>query len=67
MDFFTALTTGCDLLEPAVAHLTEQKKFSKAKAAIIAGAVMISVGFSSLYSITFLDFLGCGVCRLASG
>lgn len=61
MAFFAALTTGVALLEPAVAHTAEQMKTTKAKAALIAGAVMIVVGFGSLYSISFLDFLDTGL------
>lgn len=61
MAFFAALTTGVALLEPAVAHTSEQQKISKAKAAIGCGVVMVIVGFGSLYSLKFLDFLDTGL------
>ncbi len=61
MAFFAALTTGVALLEPAVAHASEQLKISKAKAALGCGAMMVLVGFGSLYSLTFLDFLDTGL------
>ncbi len=61
MAFFSALTTGVALLEPSVAHAAEHFKTSKAKAAISVGIVMIVVGFGSLYSMEFLDFLDGGL------
>lgn len=61
MGFFAALTTGVALLEPSVAHLSEQTGMSKAKAACIMGAAMIAVGFGCVYSMTFLDFLDTGL------
>lgn len=61
MAFFAALTSGVALLEPAVAHASEQLKISKAKAAIICGALMLLFGFGSLYSLEFLDFLDTGL------
>jgi len=61
MAFFSALTTGVALLEPSVAHASEHLKISKAKAAIYVGIVMILVGFGSLFSIEFLDFLDGGL------
>jgi NSS family neurotransmitter:Na+ symporter len=61
MAFFSALTTGVALLEPSVAHASEQLKISKAKAAISIGILMIIVGFGSLYSMPFLDFLDGGL------
>jgi len=61
MAFFSALTTGVALLEPSVAHASEHFKISKAKAAIYVGIVMILVGFGSLFSIEFLDFLDGGL------
>lgn len=61
MAFFSALTTGVALLEPSVAHASEQLNISKAKAAISVGIAMIVVGFASLYSTKFLDFLDGGL------
>jgi len=61
MAFFSALTTGVALLEPSVAHASEHFKISKAKAAIYVGVVMVAVGFGSLFSIEFLDFLDGGL------
>ena len=61
MAFFAALTTGVALLEPSVAHASEHFKISKVKAANIVGIVMILVGFGSLFSLEFLDFLDTGL------
>ena len=61
MAFFAALTSGVALLEPAVAHTSEQFKISKAKAAIACGTLMLLFGFGSLYSLEFLDFLDTGL------
>ena len=61
MAFFSALTTGVALLEPSVAHASEQLGISKAKAAILVGSAMILIGLGSLYSIEFLDFLDGGL------
>lgn len=61
MAFFAALTTGVAMLEPAVSHIAEQFKASKAKAALYVGIPLIAVGFISLYSLTFLDFLDSGL------
>ena len=61
MAFFSAVTTGVALLEPSVAHASEQLKISKAKAAIYVGVAMVIVGFGSLYSMEFLDFLDGGL------
>ena len=61
MAFFAALTTGVAMLEPAVAHLSEQFKIAKSKAALYVGLPMIAVGFICLYSLEFLDFLDTGL------
>ncbi|MFQ3244352.1 MAG: NSS family neurotransmitter:Na+ symporter [Arenicella sp.] len=61
MAFFSALTTGVALLEPSVAHVAEQLKISKVKAAISVGLLMLIVGFGCLYSIEFLNFLDGGL------
>ena len=52
---FSALTIGVALLEPSVAHASEQLNISKAKAVVYVGIAMVIVGFASLYSIEFLD------------
>ena len=61
MAFFAALTTGVAMLEPAVAHVAEKFKMTKAKAALVVGIPMVIVGFGSLYSLEFLDFLDAGL------
>ena len=60
MAFFAALTTGVAMMEVPVSHLAETKNISKAKAALIVGALLVIVGFGSLYSMAFLDFLDTG-------
>ena len=57
MALFAALTTGVALIEPMTAHISEQLKLSKAKAALITGSAMIALGFGSLFSGEFMDFL----------
>jgi len=57
MALFAALTTAVALIEPLTAHLSEQFKMSKAKSALIVGGSMTLVGFASLYSLEFMDFL----------
>lgn len=61
MAFFAALTTGVAMLEVPAAHVAEQFKISKAKAAIYMGIAMLIVGFGCLFSIEFLDFLDGGL------
>lgn len=57
MGFFAALTTGVALLEPSVAHASEQLGISKAKAAVGMGVLAIIVGLGSLFSLEFMDFV----------
>jgi NSS family neurotransmitter:Na+ symporter len=57
MGFFAALTTGVALLEPSVAHASEQMNISKSRAAIYMGALVILVGLGSLFSLEFMDFV----------
>ncbi|MFK7956667.1 MAG: sodium-dependent transporter [Lysobacterales bacterium] len=61
MAFFAALTSAISLLEPSVAHLSEQFNMPKARAAIICGVGMLAVGGGCLYSLNFLDFLDQGL------
>ena len=61
MAFFAALTTAVSLLEPTAEHLSEQFNMSKPKAALICGAGVIALGFGSLYSLEFMDFLDTGL------
>ncbi len=61
MAFFAALTTAVALLEPAVAHIAEEFKMEKFRAALIGGAIMTLIGLGSLYSLEFLDFLDQGL------
>lgn len=57
MAIFAALTTGVALLEPAVAHISEQFGIERTRATIILGLAAIVLGFGSLYSLEFMDFL----------
>lgn len=50
--FFAAITSSVSLLEPSVAFVSERMKISKAKAAWVAGAVMILVGLISVFGQT---------------
>ena len=61
MAFFAALTTALALLEPTAEHVAERFQLSKPKAALYSGLVMIVLGFGSLYSVEFLDFLDQGL------
>lgn len=61
MAFFAALTTGVSLLEPTTAHISEQFKIPKTKAALICGAGMILLGAGSVFSLEFLDFIDTGL------
>jgi NSS family neurotransmitter:Na+ symporter len=49
--FFAAITSSVSLLEPSVAFVSERFKMSKAKAAWVAGAVMIAVGLISVFGV----------------
>jgi len=59
--FFAAVTSSVSLLEPSVAYLAEKAKLTKAKAAWIAGAAIMTLGLASLYSLEFMDFLDGGL------
>jgi len=61
MAFFAALTTAVSLLEPLVAHASEQFGLAKSRAAMSCGAAMIAVGSACLVSSSFLDFLDTGL------
>lgn len=49
--FFAAITSSVSLLEPSVAFVSERFKMSKAKAAWVAGSVMIAVGLISVFGV----------------
>ena len=57
MAIFAALTTGVALLEPAVAHASEQLGIGRGRATIYLGITAIVLGFGSLYSLQFMDLL----------
>jgi len=57
MAIFAALTTGVALLEPAVAHTSEQLGIERGRATIYLGVAAIILGFGSLYSLQFMDLL----------
>jgi NSS family neurotransmitter:Na+ symporter len=61
MAFFAALTTAVSLLEPSVAHITEQFRLKRSHASLIMGAIMIIIGLVCLYDLSFLDFLDKGL------
>jgi NSS family neurotransmitter:Na+ symporter len=61
MAFFAALTTAVSLLEPTTAHISEQFKIPKAKAALLCGAAMILLGAGCVFSLEFLDFIDTGL------
>lgn len=50
--FFAAITSSVSLLEPSVAFVSERFNMTKAKAAWVAGAVMIAVGLVSVFGQT---------------
>jgi len=59
--FFAAITSSVSLLEPSVAWVSEHFKTTKAKAAWMTAAVMIALGFVSVYSSDFFDFIDTGL------
>lgn len=61
MAFFAALTTAVSLLEPTAEHLCEQFFIPKARAALICGTGMVALGFGSVFSLAFMDFLDTGL------
>ena len=59
--FFAAITSSVSLLEPSVAWFAEKTGWTKAKAAWITGAAIITVGFGSLFSQEFFAFIDGGL------
>ena len=59
--FFAAITSSVSLLEPSVAYVAERFKMTKAKAAWVTGAAITVVGFGSLFSPAFFDFIDTGL------
>lgn len=55
--FFAAITSSVSLLEPTVAWFSEQFKLKKSLSAWIIGAAIITLGFGSVYSPVFFDFI----------
>ncbi len=59
--FFAAITSSISLLEPSVAWVAEQFKLTKAKAAWFTGGAIVALGFGSVYSQAFFDFIDTGL------
>ncbi len=59
--FFAAITSSVSLLEPSVAFVAEKFNMSKAKAAWLTGGAITLVGFGSLFSPAFFDFIDTGL------
>jgi len=59
--FFAAITSSISLLEPSVAWVSEQFKIRKFSAAWITGGAVIALGFGSVYSEQFFDFIDTGL------
>ena len=59
--FFAAITSSVSLLEPSVAYVAERFKMTKAKAAWVTGGAITVVGFGSLFSPEFFDFIDTGL------
>lgn len=59
--FFAAITSSVSLLEPSVAYVAEKFAIKKAKAAWITGGAITLLGFGSLFSMEFFDFLDTGL------
>ncbi len=55
--FFAAITSSISLLEPSAAWVKEALNTTKAKAAWITGGAIMAVGFLSVYSMWFFDFI----------
>ncbi len=54
---FAAVTSSISLLEPITAWVAEKFNIAKAKAAWIMGFLMWALGFASVYSVDFMDFI----------
>ncbi len=59
--FFAAITSSVSLLEPTVAWVAEQFKMTKAKAAWLTAALVIALGFGSVFSSAFFDLIDTGI------
>jgi len=59
--FFAAITSSVSLLEPSVAYVAEKFNLTKRKAAIVTGGAITALGFGSLYSQEFFDFIDTGL------
>lgn len=59
--FFAAITSSVSLLEPSVAYVAEKFNLSKARAAWLTGGAITTVGFGSLMSSAFFDFIDTGL------
>ncbi len=59
--FFAAITSSVSLLEPSVAFVAEKFNLTKFKAAWLTGAAITVLGFGSLFSSEFFDFIDTGL------
>jgi NSS family neurotransmitter:Na+ symporter len=59
--FFAAITSSVSLLEPSVAYVAEKYNLTKKKAAWITGFAITALGFGSLYSQKFFEFIDTGL------
>jgi NSS family neurotransmitter:Na+ symporter len=59
--FFAAITSSVSLLEPSVAYVAEKFKMTKRRAAWLTGGAIVTVGFGSLFSPAFFDFIDTGL------
>lgn len=59
--FFAAITSSVSLLEPTTAYVAEKFNMTKAKAAILTGLAVVTLGFGSLFSPAFFEFIDQGL------
>ncbi len=59
--FFAAITSSISLLEPSVAWVADRFKMTKSKAAWTTGAAVVLLGFGSVFSQDFFDFIDTGL------
>jgi len=59
--FFAAITSSVSLLEPSVAWVAERFNMTKKKAAWVTGGAITTVGFGSLFSPVFFEFIDTGL------
>ncbi len=59
--FFAAITSSVSLLEPSAAFVAEKFNLTKKKAAWLTGLAITLLGFGSLFSQDFFDFIDTGL------